>query len=81
MYHNSTDQYRSVGRRKTIHVRWRQAEDRTQAITGALSTTSRLLTALITEKLHVLYVIGMQNTSILRHSDMAAENYLKINCS
>jgi hypothetical protein len=56
-----------VGRRKTICDIWLlQVVDTADGMINLVS-----LTALTRENLHVLYVIGMQNTSVLRRGYMA----------
>jgi hypothetical protein len=56
-----------MGRRKTIQDIWLLQFMNTAD--GMISLVS--LTALTTEKLHVLYVTGMKNTSVLKRGNMA----------
>jgi hypothetical protein len=56
-----------LGRRKTIHDIWlRQFVDTAEMMIKLVS-----MRALTTETLHLLYVIGMPNMSVLRHGGMA----------
>jgi hypothetical protein len=63
-----------VGRRKTMYDIWLlQVVDTADGMINLVS-----LTALRIENLHVLYVIGKQNTSVLRSGNIAVTMIRKV---